>query len=167
MSSASPRRRRRPGLPIILSTVNVSTGANQPTVSRLTDALPGVEAIDRTTMNFVGRHRFPARRGGHRAHETRDGGALDRGVLDASLVGRDASRLRDVPDHRRRRRHLQQAAHRAGLARLLQAGAACPSAGCSSPASCSVTGTGRQQSRRSRRSSSPTTQDRCRRPAHP
>ena len=105
------------GLPIILSTVNVSNGANGPTVNRLTDALPGVEAIDRTTMKFVGRRRFPARRGGHGAHETRDGGALDRGVLDTSLVGHDASRVRDVPGRRRCRRHLHRGpSGRAGTA---------------------------------------------------
>src|SRR5260370_32765278 len=39
------------GLPIVLSTVNVSTGANGPTISALSDVLRGIETIDRTTMN--------------------------------------------------------------------------------------------------------------------
>lgn len=38
-------------LPTVLTTVNVATGANKPTISELTDALPGIESIDRTTIN--------------------------------------------------------------------------------------------------------------------
>jgi nicotinamidase-related amidase len=38
-------------LPVVLSTVNVSTGQNQPTVAPLQDALPGIAALDRTTIN--------------------------------------------------------------------------------------------------------------------
>ena len=38
-------------LPVILSTVNVSTGRNQPTIGPLQDALPGITAVDRTTIN--------------------------------------------------------------------------------------------------------------------
>jgi len=39
------------GLPIVLSSVNVKTGANQPTIHQLTDVLEGIEAFDRTTIN--------------------------------------------------------------------------------------------------------------------
>jgi nicotinamidase-related amidase len=39
------------GVPIVLSTVNVKTGANQPTIHQLADVLDGVEALDRTTIN--------------------------------------------------------------------------------------------------------------------
>lgn len=39
------------GLPIVLSTVNVKTGANQPTIHQLQDLLSGVESYDRTTIN--------------------------------------------------------------------------------------------------------------------
>jgi nicotinamidase-related amidase len=39
------------GLPIILSTVNVKTGINKPTIPELQAALPGIETIDRTTIN--------------------------------------------------------------------------------------------------------------------
>ncbi len=38
-------------LPIVLSTVNVETGLNKPTIHHLTDVLPGIVAIDRTAIN--------------------------------------------------------------------------------------------------------------------
>jgi nicotinamidase-related amidase len=38
-------------LPIVLSTVNVKTGKNAPTISKLQDVLKGVDAYDRTTIN--------------------------------------------------------------------------------------------------------------------
>jgi nicotinamidase-related amidase len=38
-------------LPVVLSTVNVATGRNQPTISRLRDVLADVVSIDRTGMN--------------------------------------------------------------------------------------------------------------------
>jgi nicotinamidase-related amidase len=38
-------------LPIILSTVNVKTGINQPTIQPLLEVLPGIPEIDRTTIN--------------------------------------------------------------------------------------------------------------------
>ena len=39
------------GVPVVLSTVNVKTGANQPTIHQLAGVLDGIEAIDRTTIN--------------------------------------------------------------------------------------------------------------------
>ena len=39
------------GLPIVLSTVNVKTGKNQPTIHQLQEILPGVKSFDRTTIN--------------------------------------------------------------------------------------------------------------------
>jgi nicotinamidase-related amidase len=39
------------GLPIVLSTVNVTTGLNQPLISQLRDVLKGITPIDRTTVN--------------------------------------------------------------------------------------------------------------------
>ena len=39
------------GLPVVLSTVNVKTGKNAPTIKPITDVLSGVEAIDRTSIN--------------------------------------------------------------------------------------------------------------------
>jgi nicotinamidase-related amidase len=38
-------------MPIILSTVNVKTGANKDTIPRLAAALPGIVSIDRTSVN--------------------------------------------------------------------------------------------------------------------
>jgi nicotinamidase-related amidase len=38
-------------LPIVLSTVNVKTGRNQPTIHQIADVLTGVEALDRTSIN--------------------------------------------------------------------------------------------------------------------
>lgn len=39
------------GVPVILSTVNVATGRNAPTIRQLQDVLPGVTPIDRTAIN--------------------------------------------------------------------------------------------------------------------
>jgi uncharacterized NAD(P)/FAD-binding protein YdhS len=39
------------GVPVVLSTVNVKTGANQPTIHQLAEVLHGIEALDRTTIN--------------------------------------------------------------------------------------------------------------------
>jgi nicotinamidase-related amidase len=39
------------GVPVVLSTVNVQTGANQPTIHQLADVLDGIEPLDRTTIN--------------------------------------------------------------------------------------------------------------------
>lgn len=39
------------GLPIVLSTVNVATGRNQPTIRQLTEVLGDIEPIDRTSIN--------------------------------------------------------------------------------------------------------------------
>ena len=39
------------GLPVVLSTVNVKTGLNTPTIHQVTEVLEGVEQLDRTTMN--------------------------------------------------------------------------------------------------------------------
>lgn len=38
-------------LPVVLSTVNVATGLNTPTIHQLTDVLGNVEPIDRTSIN--------------------------------------------------------------------------------------------------------------------
>lgn len=39
------------GLPVVLSTVNVATGRNTPTIHQLQEVLEGVKAIDRTSIN--------------------------------------------------------------------------------------------------------------------
>ena len=38
-------------LPVVLSTVNVKTGRNAPTIHQLQEVLPGANALDRTTIN--------------------------------------------------------------------------------------------------------------------
>lgn len=38
-------------MPVVLSTVNVATGRNTPTIHQLTDVLPGVAPYDRTSIN--------------------------------------------------------------------------------------------------------------------
>jgi nicotinamidase-related amidase len=38
-------------VPVVLSTVNVKTGKNAPTIHQLQSVLPGAEALDRTTIN--------------------------------------------------------------------------------------------------------------------
>jgi len=39
------------GLPIVTSTVNVKTGRNKPMIPELQNLLPGIEPLDRTTIN--------------------------------------------------------------------------------------------------------------------
>jgi nicotinamidase-related amidase len=39
------------GVPVVLSTVNVTTGRNAPTIAQLQEVLPGVPSYDRTTIN--------------------------------------------------------------------------------------------------------------------
>ena len=39
------------GLPIVLSSVNVTSGKNAPTIHQITELLPGVAPIDRTAIN--------------------------------------------------------------------------------------------------------------------
>ena len=38
-------------LPIVLSTVNIKTGANEPTIHQVAEVLAGIEAFDRMTIN--------------------------------------------------------------------------------------------------------------------
>ena len=39
------------GLPVVLSTVNVATGINQPTIPQIQRVFPAIRPIDRTTLN--------------------------------------------------------------------------------------------------------------------
>lgn len=45
------RTARLYGLPVVLSTVNVKTGINQPMIPQITSLFPEVEPIDRTSIN--------------------------------------------------------------------------------------------------------------------
>lgn len=49
--TALARIARLYGLPTVLSSVNVSTGRNQPTIHQLTNVLENVRVIDRTSIN--------------------------------------------------------------------------------------------------------------------
>ena len=109
-------------LPIVLSTVNVSTGANGPTISALADVLPGIEAIDRTTMNSwedVDFRRAVEATGRRKlvmvALWTEV--CLTFPLLDAMRDGYEAYPVVDAVGG------TSVEAHRAGLARLFQAGA--------------------------------------------
>jgi nicotinamidase-related amidase len=110
------------GVPIVLTTVNVSTGVNEPTIGPLMEILPGVEAIDRTTMNSWEDVDFK------RAVEATGRKKLVMAalwtevcltfpLLDAMREGYDAYPVVDAVGG------TSVAAHRAGLARLAQAGA--------------------------------------------
>ena len=48
------------GVPTVLSTVNVATGANKPTISQIANEFPGIPPIDRTTLNAWEDPRFRA-----------------------------------------------------------------------------------------------------------
>jgi nicotinamidase-related amidase len=48
---AVARTARLYGLPVVLSTVNVKSGRNQPTIHQLKDVLTGADELDRTTIN--------------------------------------------------------------------------------------------------------------------
>lgn len=48
---AVARTARLYGMPTVLSTVNVDTGRNQPMICPLTDLLPDVQIVDRTSIN--------------------------------------------------------------------------------------------------------------------
>src|ERR1700682_2382825 len=39
------------GLPVVLSTVNVATGINKPTIHQITDVLTDAKPVDRTSIN--------------------------------------------------------------------------------------------------------------------
>jgi len=39
------------GLPVVITTVNVKTGRNEPTIHQLREVFPDIEAIDRTSIN--------------------------------------------------------------------------------------------------------------------
>ncbi len=48
------------GVPVVLSTVNVTTGLNKPMIHQITDVFPEVPQIDRTTLNAWEDERFQA-----------------------------------------------------------------------------------------------------------
>jgi nicotinamidase-related amidase len=109
-------------VPIVLSTVNVTAGTNGPTISPLTEILTGIDAIDRTTVNSWEDVDF------RRAVESTGRKKLVMAalwtevclafpLLDAMRDGYEAYPVVDAVGG------TSKQAHRAGLARLDQAGA--------------------------------------------
>ena len=87
-------------LPVVLSTVNVKTGINQPMITQITDIVPG-EPIDRTTVNAWEDEDF---------YEAAGLRIVDRGLPLFPRVGRHQGKLRSLPDHRRRWGHFTRGA---------------------------------------------------------
>lgn len=110
------------GLPIVLSTVNVSTGLNSPTIRQLVDVLGDVEPIDRTSINawededFVAAVKATGRRKLIMVALWTEV-CLAFPALDALAEGFDVYPVVDAVGG------TSVAAHRAGLARIAQAGA--------------------------------------------
>ena len=109
------------GLPIVLSTVNVGTGRNQPTIHQLTEVLGPVEAIDRTSINawedtdFVAAVEATGRRKLVMAALWTEV-CLVFPALDALRAGYEVYPIVDAVAG------TSKAAHDAGLQRILQAG---------------------------------------------
>lgn len=109
------------GVPIVLSTVNVRSGQNKPTIPELTSVLPDVEPIDRTTMNSWEDREFK-----HAIATTEREKivmialwtevCLAFPLLDAMRAGFEAFPVVDAVGG------TSKQAHRAGLERLTQAG---------------------------------------------
>jgi nicotinamidase-related amidase len=110
------------GLPIVLSTVNVSTGRNEPTIHQLTEVLGDVEAIDRTAINawedtdFVAAVKATGRKKLIMAALWTEV-CLVFPALDALAAGYEVYPVVDAVAG------TSEVAHRAGLDRLFQAGA--------------------------------------------
>ncbi len=110
------------GLPVVLSTVNVSNGRNQPTIHQLTEVLGDVTAIDRTSINAWEDSDFVAAVHGTGRKKLIMVAlwtevCLVFPVLDALRAGFEVYPVVDAVGGTSRE------AHRAGLERILQAGA--------------------------------------------
>jgi nicotinamidase-related amidase len=110
------------GMPVVLSTVNVKTGRNAPTIHQITDVLPGLEAIDRTAINswedtdFVAAIKATGRKKLVMAALWTEV-CLAFPALDALQEGFDVYPVVDAVGG------TSLEAHRAGLERIVQAGA--------------------------------------------
>jgi nicotinamidase-related amidase len=110
------------GLPMVLSTVNVKTGVNEPTIPELTAVLNGVEPLDRTTINawedaeFVAAVEATGRRKVIIAALWTEA-CLTFPTLDALRDGYEVYPVVDAVGG------TSPEAHRAGLERIVQAGA--------------------------------------------
>ena len=110
------------GLPIVLSTVNVATGRNQPTIHQIVDVLGDVPAVDRTSINawedadFVAAIEATGRKKLIMVALWTEV-CLVFPVLDALKAGFEVYAVVDAVGG------TSEEAHRAGLQRILQAGA--------------------------------------------
>ena len=110
------------GLPIVVSTVNVKSGRNQPMIPQLQELLPGIEPLDRTTINswedveFVAAVRATGRRKLLMAALWTEA-CLTFPALDAMREGFEVYPVVDAVGG------TSLEAHRAALERIVQAGA--------------------------------------------
>ena len=110
------------GLPVVISTVNVSNGRNTPTIHQITDVFPNVKQIDRTSMNswedadFVAAVKATGRKKLIMAALWTEV-CLTFPSLDALKEGYEVYPVVDAVAG------TSVEAHRAGLARIVQAGA--------------------------------------------
>lgn len=110
------------GLPVVLSTVNVATGLNAPTIHQLTEVLGDIDAIDRTSINawededFVAAVKATGRRKLIMVALWTEV-CLVFPALDALREGFDVFPVVDAVGG------TSTTAHRAGLERMVQAGA--------------------------------------------
>ena len=108
-------------LPIVLSIVNVKTGANEPTIQQVAEVLAGIEAFDRTTINAWEDEEFVT---AVKATSRKKLIMTDRAVVGSlpqlPRARRAAPGVRGLPCGGRGRRHLPRdapggaGAHRAG-----------------------------------------------------
>ncbi|MER9328623.1 isochorismatase family protein [Mesorhizobium sp. M0488] len=139
-------------VPVVLTTVNVSTGRNQSLIHQLRDIFPTVEPIDRTAINawedrdFADAVRATGRQKLVMAALWTEV-CLAFPALDALRDGFEVYAAVDAVGG------TSVEAHQAGLERIMQAGAV-PVVGFSSPASCSATGSAKRRVPASWKSSS-------------
>lgn len=120
--TAVARTARLYGLPTVISTVNVATGRNQPTIHQIAEVFPEIAPIDRTAINawedadFVAAVRATGRRKLIMAALWTEV-CLVHPALDALAEGYEVYPVVDAVGGTSR------LAHEAGLARLAQAGA--------------------------------------------
>ncbi len=98
-------------LPIVLSTVNVKTGRSGPTIHQLAEVLAGIEELDRTTINAWEDEEFVT------AVKATGRKKLIMAALDALREGYEVYPVVDAVGG------TSVEAHRAGLERIVQAGA--------------------------------------------
>jgi nicotinamidase-related amidase len=110
------------GLPIVLSTVNVRTGANQPTIPQIAKVLDGVEALDRTTINAWEDREFVTAVKATGRKKLLMTALWTEACLTFPTLTRSERGTRSIRSSMRSAAHPSRA-HRAALERVIQAGA--------------------------------------------